>query len=466
MQPQSQSDNRRADGFKPKWRHFHPMDRVWVNNPFDHDVMYQVADEYNRPYKYVLPAHKVSELPGGAIATLGVKAIVDELIQNTPSDEMRMWDENVRKKHEDSIIMREKQIVPMDDPTRPGIVDLSVKTADVPEAATEAPKAPEEAFPGLRKSPTFDPLPAAVDAGIADVVSASLPRSNAIVGANNVHNDESQMANPFTDATILVGDLESKYAQLTKDVPKLKEVKKGLVEDVDQLNKTLIATQDKLEATNEQIVARTDAYNTWQRAELKKLDTARAVLVAKERDTEDEQTKRAIVLGELKATTDKDRLDNVATKQALVKDQEDIDAQTKVNNEWAARLGTESTKLDSRTRELDAKDMSLTSKLLALDNREKRVAKDEGFVKETSKAAEEDRHLARQLLANAKDKIAEMDARDNTLKLRAQELSNKKLNLDRIEVALNDRRDVMISNGTLQQQCYNLRYSSHGPQSV
>lgn len=189
MQPQSQSDNRRADGFKPKWRHFHPMDRVWVNNPFDHDVMYQVADEYNRPYKYVLPAHKVSELPGGAIATLGVKAIVDELIQNTPGDEMRMWDENVRLKHETDIIMREKQTVSLGDPSRSGVVDLSVKTTDIPEVTAEASKPPEQAFPGLSKPPSFDPLPTEVNAGLADVVGASLPRANAIVGANNAHDE-------------------------------------------------------------------------------------------------------------------------------------------------------------------------------------------------------------------------------------------------------------------------------------
>lgn len=198
MQPQAQPDGRRADGFKPKYRHFHPMDRVWVQNPFDHDVVYQVADEYNRPFRYRLPAHQVSELPGGAIATLGVKAIIDELIQNTQGDEMSMWDENIRRKHENDVILRVKQTSPVGDPSTPGEVDLSVKSNEVPAPVAEAPAPPEEAFPGLNQpvapiappaAPAIDPLPASVAAGMQDMIGASLPATDAVVGANNTHAD-------------------------------------------------------------------------------------------------------------------------------------------------------------------------------------------------------------------------------------------------------------------------------------
>lgn len=192
MQP-TQTDNRRPDGFLPKWRHFSPHDRIWLQNPFDHDVVFQVADEYNRPFKYRLGAHKVSELPGGAIATLGVKSIVDELIQNNKGDEMQMWNPVVRKKHEDSIILREKSTSPTGSITQAGEVDLTVapNDMDATKQAQEASTAPEQAFPGLNQTlasePVLTPLPAAAANGLGDLITASLPRTDAIVSPNSTH---------------------------------------------------------------------------------------------------------------------------------------------------------------------------------------------------------------------------------------------------------------------------------------
>jgi len=199
MQPDKPADER-IDGFKPKWRHFSPLSRVWVQNPFDHDVIFQVADEYNRRFKYIIPAMKVAELPGGSIATLGVKKIVDELVQNTKGDEMRMWDENVRRKHEDNIIVRIKETRPAAESMgEGGVVDLSVSDGEVAEVEQPKAKEPEAAFPGLNEAPapgtggnyepTLDPLPAEAKAGLDDLVAASLPKGDAVASVNNAHAD-------------------------------------------------------------------------------------------------------------------------------------------------------------------------------------------------------------------------------------------------------------------------------------
>lgn len=189
MEPQAKTASQSTNGWEPKWRQFNPLSRVWVQNPFDHDVVYRVADEFNRPFEYLLPAKKVSELPGGAIATLGVKAIVDELIQNSEKDAVHMWDKLVRAKHEATVIVREKETRPLANPANPGVIDLSVKTNEVattPEAPTTA---PETAFPGLNEAPGNElaPLPAAAAAGLDDLVKASLPTSDAVASPNNAH---------------------------------------------------------------------------------------------------------------------------------------------------------------------------------------------------------------------------------------------------------------------------------------
>lgn len=194
MQAQA-TPNTRADGFKPKWRHFHPNDRVWVKNPFDHDVVFQVADEYNRQFKYRLPKGKISELPGGAIATLGVKALVDELIQDNAEDSLLMWDERVRAKHEKSIIQDVRSTAPKADSEHPGEINLASNNNTVPQEEPEPETPPEEAFPGLNEEPEPEPqeeppLPAPAAAGIDDVVAASLPSGDAVVGANNAGHDD------------------------------------------------------------------------------------------------------------------------------------------------------------------------------------------------------------------------------------------------------------------------------------
>jgi hypothetical protein len=180
----------RDDGFRPKYHHFSPLSRIWVQNPFDHDVVYQVADEYNRPYKYRLPAGKVSELPGGAIATLGVKAIVDELISNSKEDQMLMWDPLVRGRHEADIIMRIKETAPSAADVATGEIDLSVKGNDQPEPTATVTEAPEEsAFDSLNNEPVGEaidtpqlaPLPPEASQGLEDLVSASLPKEDKVL---------------------------------------------------------------------------------------------------------------------------------------------------------------------------------------------------------------------------------------------------------------------------------------------
>lgn len=139
-----QPNQSRADGYAPKWRHFHPQSTVWVQNPFDHDVVFQVADEHNTPYQYRMPKGRVSELPGGAVATLGVKAIVDELIQVNKEDVFHMWDASVRAKHEAAIIVRYKEAPISQEIQRGGEVNLATTDRDFAAEEEEIAEEPEE----------------------------------------------------------------------------------------------------------------------------------------------------------------------------------------------------------------------------------------------------------------------------------------------------------------------------------
>lgn len=175
---------KRDDGFQPKWRHFHPQATVWVHNPLDHDVVFNVADEFNNPYQYRMRAGKTSELPGGAVATLGVKALVDELIQNDPKDVYSQWESAVRAKWEEKVILRVKEAPASAQPVNRGEVDLttSVDPDDDGDDNTEQVQADAPAFPSRTQEPVA-PLPA-VAPPIASIADSSLPASNVVINEN------------------------------------------------------------------------------------------------------------------------------------------------------------------------------------------------------------------------------------------------------------------------------------------
>jgi hypothetical protein len=142
------------DQFLPKWRHFHPLSTLYLSNPFDEDIIFQVADERNQPIKYVLKARKVNELPGGPIATLGLKAVIDKMIGDRKEDALRIWEPAVREKYEAEVIVKVKEAPQREDQAVPGgPIDLSTpgEDDDNPGTAAKVESEPEEAFPEAKK---------------------------------------------------------------------------------------------------------------------------------------------------------------------------------------------------------------------------------------------------------------------------------------------------------------------------
>lgn len=147
MQPKQQ----RRDQFTPKWRHFHPQSKLYVKNPFDEDIEFQVADDQNVPWLYKMPGKKVSELPGGPIATLGLKHIVDKMIGESKSDAIRIWEPTVREAYEAQVIVKvieAPQIRDKEGPTGP--IDLAIGEDDATDTPVEPVKKEEQAFPDAR----------------------------------------------------------------------------------------------------------------------------------------------------------------------------------------------------------------------------------------------------------------------------------------------------------------------------
>ena len=179
MQPQTASG---ADPYKPKWRHFHPQATVWVLNPFDHDVIFRVADENNNQSEFRIQARERAELPGGAIATLGVKTIIDEMIQNNKDDVLSLHNADVRAKYEEKVILRVKEApAAVTTGGASGPIDLSIsskKDEEVEEKQAEV----EKPFAEVPTNKQYiEPAPVATAPPLGDIASASLGTTDQIV---------------------------------------------------------------------------------------------------------------------------------------------------------------------------------------------------------------------------------------------------------------------------------------------
>lgn len=170
MNPNAQA----ADGYKNNYRLFSPQSTLWIINPLGYDINFNVADENNIQYQYTLPKGATSELPGGSVATLGLKALIDEMIQTEKKDMLRIYDADVRKEYEDRVIIRFKEAANREKvPTAGGTIDLSVKSNDTSDDEVEEVEAVEEEFPGLKQAEDKQK--------VTDIAEASLGAKNAVI---------------------------------------------------------------------------------------------------------------------------------------------------------------------------------------------------------------------------------------------------------------------------------------------
>lgn len=160
MQPNTRQ---KKDPLAPKWRHFHPQAKLIMKNPFNEDIEFQVADEHNVPYTYRLPRGKVCELPGGAVATLGLKKVIDRLIGEN-NEVVRTYEPSVRQKYEAQVIVKVIDPPQLKQRSGPdGPIDLAQAEEDAAES--DAPEQTEDqevqTFPDARphQQPSAPPLP-------------------------------------------------------------------------------------------------------------------------------------------------------------------------------------------------------------------------------------------------------------------------------------------------------------------
>lgn len=152
---------RQSNDFVPKHRHFNPSDVVVIKNPFNKDVVWQVFDEeLKRPIRYKAPAGATVSLTGGLVHTLGLKTIVDEMIQQD-GQILLIWDPKTREAYESKVIVEVKESAAtkarVNDDSGILEVDLSQKSPAGTSTPIEPPAASAPEFPDAQEFPAAQP---------------------------------------------------------------------------------------------------------------------------------------------------------------------------------------------------------------------------------------------------------------------------------------------------------------------
>lgn len=251
--------------------------------------------------------------------------------------------------------------------------------------------------------------------------------------------------NPFEDANALVGGLRTEYEELTKVIPKLRETKKGSLEELSQLNGQIVEAQTKLEGLKTTIKERTEAFNKWQAAELAKVNTAKNELKTDKLAFEGEKADHARQAKEQADIVGGAKTDVQTAQEQIRNDGKELVEQRAVNDKWAKNLTDKELDLKNREADLSAKTSTQDTKEAELTQREQKVAGAEQEAKELIQAAERDRDSAKTLLEGAKESIATNDARGQELDTRENILKGIAVKLNQKDAALKDKAGVIAS---------------------
>lgn len=257
----------------------------------------------------------------------------------------------------------------------------------------------------------------------------------------------------FEEVIDLVESMKAEYARLTEELPKLRETKKVVSQELSGLNKELVAAQEKLEQVLADIKLQTTVYGDWQASEIAKLRASEL-----EFDVSKSKTEAILKEREDKLRLEQDNLDfSVGNHTRYVneysnkteKEQASLQATKSFNEDWSRRLDAKESEQKQREEKMIAESVKNKALRGELDQEAKNLEDVRVKLSEALKLADGKQKTASQVLAGARERIASIEARELATGQRSIALSTRSELLDKREAALNDRRDVMIANGTL-----------------
>lgn len=261
------------------------------------------------------------------------------------------------------------------------------------------------------------------------------------------------MGNPFDTAVDEINELQETFDKLTSELPTLQSKVEVVRSELGGYNAQVVVAQQQLDDIKEEITKRTLTYNLWQNQELEKLHRI-AIQLSVDVDTlKTEQADHAalVLVKENDLVAKEAKIDSrIALKQQSIEETlQEAAAQVDTNTAWAKKLTESESQLNDREQNVHQQEQDLSERWSTIVRGEAELEQRKADVETVGKAATADRETARVLATGMKERIASTDAREEALDHKERQLKQKEKELVDKTAALNDRRNVMLSNGTL-----------------
>lgn len=254
---------------------------------------------------------------------------------------------------------------------------------------------------------------------------------------------------PFKLASATVTDMQAQHDKLERAIPHLQELEKSVQENVDALNRRQTQLMGKLEGLTAEISRRTAAFNVWLKQQRDDLAAEIHVFSLHKEAKEAE------------LATEQEKVDNIKTGQMdiairqaasfdkIKEDRELLDARLEVQSKAETIMAEREQKAQEQEKQNSQTVADLATKSIALDKRDEDTASNNRKAQIALDEAETARSSANTLLESAKDKIAEVDAKETELLKRDALQDQRQGELDLLSIQLNDRRGVIESHAKL-----------------
>jgi len=251
------------------------------------------------------------------------------------------------------------------------------------------------------------------------------------------------MANEFEQLTEKVGKLQETHDTLFKAIPVLQSKYSLVRQDLAKVNKEVVQAQEKLDDIKDEIVLRTDAYNTWQREQLVNLKRREEEVGNREANLEMQLATLGEEAVEKEKVIEQAKTVLKADQDKLVQDQKEITEQKRVNGIWAKKLATEKSSLEGERQELVHMGEQAGDRMQDIQQREAKLEEEKKRVTELVRGSELDRKTAKKILGDAKELIASNDAREQALAIQEDLMKKRERKIKVLEIQLNDQASVM-----------------------
>lgn len=243
-----------------------------------------------------------------------------------------------------------------------------------------------------------------------------------------------------------VTQLQELHTKLSRELPGLKEIHKGITEEVNAGNRQLVALQERSDSISREIQYKTENLANLGVLHRKEIEESETALQGKI-DAFSEDTTEKLEFIEKKTRHLKTLEENHNDREEKLNQRnEELNQKAAMYDKRDSSISARETEVTEKERQLKEQQSIFEQKQTELTNREAKVLAKETEVEQLLKSADDKTSAAKFVLQSAQEKLADVEAKEKSFTLIERGLEDRAKALDGKEIALNDLTGIKQSH--------------------